>query len=164
MSFDLSQLRSYVIIPALTSIGLYSLEAEQQLLGTCAQESKFGTYLHQVGLGPALGIFQMEPKTHDSLLNDFLKYKPKMLESIMLACRFNRPPVADQLIHNLFYATIMCRIHYLRTEEVTKKPIPKTLEGQADYWDRYYNVDPVRGARIKEYIGNYNKYAKGGPI
>ena len=163
MSFDLSQIRSYLIIPSLTSIQLYSLPAEQQLLGTMAQESKFGTYIHQLGTGPALGIYQMEVITHDSLWNDFLKYKPKLSDLIMTACRFNRAPVSEQLIHNLFYATIMARIHYLRTEERTKTTIPTTLAGQADYWDKYYNVDPVKDARVPEYIGNYNKYAKGGP-
>ena len=33
------------------------------LMGTCAQESHMGTYLRQLGGGPALGIFQMEPFT-----------------------------------------------------------------------------------------------------
>ena len=161
--FDLSQFRSYVAIPALTSIQLHSLESEQQVLGTCAQESRFGTFLHQQGKGPALGIYQMEPITFNSLMDDYLKYKPKLLDLIMTTCRFNRAPVSDQLIHNLFFATIMCRVHYLRTEERTKTTIPTTLAGQADYWDKYYNVDPIKDARVPEYIGNYNKYAKGGP-
>jgi hypothetical protein len=52
-SYDL---RQYVIRPTLQRLGLWSLAAENLLLGTAAQESKLGYYLHQLE-GPALGLY-----------------------------------------------------------------------------------------------------------
>lgn len=46
-----------LITETLTELGLYSDDARDLLLGTCAQESAFGKYRKQLGGGPALGIF-----------------------------------------------------------------------------------------------------------
>ena len=57
----------------LSSIGLYSVEAVYLLLGTCAVESNFGTYLKQKN-GPALGVFQIEPSTLIDIWENYLYY------------------------------------------------------------------------------------------
>lgn len=44
----------------------YSEDAVELLMMIAAHESKLGTYLRQVN-GPALGIFQIEPATHDDV-------------------------------------------------------------------------------------------------
>lgn len=67
MSINCEQLRLYVIRPTLEKIELWSEAAENLLLGTTAQESHMGTYIKQVGKGPALGIYQMEPATHKDI-------------------------------------------------------------------------------------------------
>ena len=54
MGIHPKHLAEYVIRPSLKPLGLYSLEAEQLLLGTAAVESQLGFYLHQIK-GPALG-------------------------------------------------------------------------------------------------------------
>lgn len=153
--FDVHQFQSYILKPCLQSLSLYSLDAENLLLGTMSQESKFGTYLHQIN-GPALGIFQMETLSHDDIYENFLKYKPKLSNLIMEACRFNRKPIAQQMVHDLFYACCMARIFYLRIEELHKVPIPSTLEGQAAYWKKYYNTS-MGGGTVDQYIANFNK-------
>jgi len=61
---DADHLRREIIAPALRHIGMWSGAAENLLLGTAAVESRMGTYLRQVGGGPALGIWQVEPVTH----------------------------------------------------------------------------------------------------
>ena len=58
-----SELRQYVIRPTLKAINLWSIAAENLLLGTAAQESQLGHYLTQVK-GPALGIYQIEQSVH----------------------------------------------------------------------------------------------------
>lgn len=58
---DKRQLRN-LIRRVLIGIGGYSEEAENLLMGTAAQESALGEYIRQLGNGPALGIFQMEPR------------------------------------------------------------------------------------------------------
>ena len=44
---------------------LYSRNAEELLMLTAACESNLGHYFKQLGGGPALGIFQVEPATYD---------------------------------------------------------------------------------------------------
>ena len=75
VSIDAEQLRKDIVRPAIEKIGLWSQEAEDLLIGTAAQESHLGTYLRQLGDGPALGIFQMEPATHNDIHENFLRYK-----------------------------------------------------------------------------------------
>ena len=50
--------RSSFVVPALTHLGLYSLDAEKLLMGTAATESEF-QHFRQIGGGPARGMFQM---------------------------------------------------------------------------------------------------------
>ena len=60
-----------VIRPALTKINLWSRSAEELVLGTAIVESGL-TYLKQRGEGPALGLWQIEPATHEDLYTNFL--------------------------------------------------------------------------------------------
>jgi hypothetical protein len=60
--FNITQFRELLIRPVLDSLQMYSKDAEELLVFTCAAESNGGTYLHQVK-GPALGIYQCEPST-----------------------------------------------------------------------------------------------------
>ena len=54
MSYDKSQFRD-IVRTILHEIQLHSPEAEDIVVETCAQESQFGTYLKQLGGGPARG-------------------------------------------------------------------------------------------------------------
>lgn len=133
------QLRTYVIAPVLTHLGLYSQEAENLLVGTACAESLCGKYLHQQN-GPALGLYQMEPATAKDIMDNFLKYKPdlcKKVKDLMI------PSITleENLIGNLYFATAMCRVHYLRDKE----PIPTTKEGMANMWKRVYNTPLGKG-------------------
>ena len=64
-------------------MGLYSPEAAELLLGTCAQESAYGKYRKQLGGGPALGIFQCEPATFNDIVDNFLNYKKELLVKVI---------------------------------------------------------------------------------
>ena len=77
-----------VIAPALEKIGLWSRAAEELVLGTAIIESGL-TYLKQHGDGPALGLWQVEPATHDDLYTNFLNYRPE-LGSILMELRAPR--------------------------------------------------------------------------
>ena len=63
-----------LIKETLADIGLYSLNAENLIMGTFAQESNF-KYVRQLGGGPALGYGQMEPATFNDIVVKFLRYK-----------------------------------------------------------------------------------------
>lgn len=148
-----TQLREYVIKPVLQHLNKYSQESEDLLVGTACQESLCGEYLAQLHNGPACGIYQMEPATAKDIFDNYLKYKPDLYEKVM-SYYIPELTLNDNLRGNLFFATAMCRVHYLRQ----KGSIPKTLEGQAEYYKKYYNTE-LGKAKISEYISNYNKYA-----
>ena len=136
-----SHLLSVVIIPTLQYLEMDSTVARYLLLGTAAQESQMGNYLVQSGSGPALGIYQMEPATHQDIWNNYLQYRSKLVEKIngLLCSGF---PKKEQLAANLFYATAMTRIHYLRVSE----PLPELSVIQlAHYWKKYYNTNKGKG-------------------
>ncbi|HQO65941.1 MAG TPA: two-component regulator propeller domain-containing protein, partial [Spirochaetales bacterium] len=76
-------LRDLIIRPTLVDMGHYSPEAEALLLGIAAQEARGGRYLAQLR-GPARGIYQMEPATHDDLWRHFLPSR-RPLKALLLS-------------------------------------------------------------------------------
>ena len=80
---DKRQLRN-LIRRVLIGIGGYSEEAENLLMGTAAQESALGEYIRQLGNGPALGIFQMEPETFDDIVRNYLSYRPDLCRKVLI--------------------------------------------------------------------------------
>jgi len=148
------QLRT-LIEETLEEIGFYSPEATDLILGTIAQESDSGTYIKQLGNGPALGICQMEPATHKDIWKNYLAYKDSLSDKINKLTTDNSGIYGEEMRWNLKYAIAMCRVHYLRK----KGAIPKTVEGQAKYWKDHYNTHLGKGT-TEEYINNYNKYVK----
>jgi len=140
-----------VIKPVLMNLELYSLGAEQLMLGTAAQESKMGYWLKQVGGGPALGIYQMEPWVHDDVWDNVLKYKTDLAAKITaLAGRLG----PEEMVHNMAYATAMTRIHYYRWPE--RLPEPGNIPGMGHYWKKYYNTVKGKGT-VEEFIKNYHE-------
>lgn len=132
MSIHPGQLREYIVRPVLRRLGKYSEGAEELLMLTAATESLCGEYLHQVG-GPALGLFQMEPATHDDIWENYLKYKPELAAIVKQFGHHTR-----ELPGNLYYATAMARIHYLRVPDAL--PSPMDVQGLAQYWKDHYNT------------------------
>ena len=130
---DIEQFHKYVVRPTLEVIGLQSLEAERLLIGTALVESRLH-YIQQVK-GPAAGLYQMEPATHDDIWKNFLAYKPALSQRVDKLL-FSGMDKVEQLRVNMAYATAMCRVHYFRS----KDPLPRTPEEMALYHKRYYNT------------------------
>ena len=150
-------LKDYVVVPTLKRITKFipfTDNAVDMVLGTGAQESNFN-YLDQTtpGPGPAYGIYQMERATHD----DHVRWLTWRSEFLALVRGFQIFHMEDwtEMAGNLYYATIMCRIHYFR------KPgaIPSSVEGKARYWKRHYNTEAGKGT-VEEFVKNYRKYVE----
>jgi hypothetical protein len=142
---NLEQLRELVIRPALQYIELWSPAAENLVLGTALVESK-AEYVHQVN-GPALGLWQMEPATHDDIWDNYLAFNdPLALLVSRLETEASITRGASELIGNLYYGAAMCRVHYRRVKEAL--PQAKDAEAMARYWKTYYNS--ARGAGTVE--------------
>lgn len=156
MPISSDHLTKHVVVPALTDYGLHSTSAVELLLGTAAVESWLGTYLAQVG-GPALGIYQMEPTTHDDIWGNFLAYRNGL--RLALELEFGKAPTADRLVYDLRYATLMARIHYLRV----RMPLPGAgdTDGQAAYWKQHYNT-PEGAGSVAKYKAAYRSLVVAG--
>ena len=142
---NLEQLRELIVRPVLQHLELWSAAAENLVLGTALVESK-AEYIHQVR-GPALGLWQMEPATHDDIWVNFLQYNSTLRELVKeLQSPAQITAGSNELIGNLYYGAAMCRIHYRRV----KDPLPqaKDAEGMARYWKDFYNTS--RGAGTVE--------------
>lgn len=150
-----SHLRGCIVRPTIEYLGLWSPAAQELLMGTAAQESACGRYLRQLSHGPALGIYQMEPATHDDIHINFLRYHPALQKAVSDLASPLRGTTAQEMTFNLAYATAMARIHYYRVPSA----IPKDLRGQAEYWKEHYNTPAGRG-EVDHFVFNYNRIIK----
>lgn len=145
---DPDQLTRLIIRPSLKLMGMHSRAAEQLLLGTACAESACGKYLHQVG-GPALGIYQMEPFTHDDIWGTYIKYRLDLGISMRHIIspedlgKPGMPPKSALLVHDLRYATIMARLKYRRSP--MPLPVAGDWEGMAAMWKAVYNSAAGKG-------------------
>lgn len=134
---DPTQLRQFVIRPALEHIGLWSPAAENLVLGTALVESK-ARFVRQIR-GPAISIFQIEPATYTDLRR-WLAARPE-LDAKVAALRSAMYPdnvSVYEMQGNLHYAAAMCRVFYRRVPE----PLPGAANslGMAKYWKVFYNT------------------------
>ena len=127
---------------------VYSKDAVELLLMTSAQETQFRN-VKQISGGPAIGLYQMEPQTHDDIWNTFLCDHPLWACSIS-KMGFNKG--SDHLFDPK-YATIMCRLKYYRLNQ----PIPLSPLAKAAYWKKYYNT-PLGSGTVAECMKNYKIY------
>lgn len=151
-----SQLKELVIKPALHELVMYSDNAVELLLFTCAVESLGGTYLKQLK-GPAVGIYQMEPATHNDIWQNYINHRGSLIMIMASAFDCTRMPSEDRLIYDLRYATAMARLHYARVPE----PLPDLNDIQSIwvYYKTHYNT--IQGSATKDKsIAKYLAYAK----
>ena len=139
MAYDKKQFRD-LIIKVLTKTGFQATEnVVSLLLGTAAVESSFGTHLRQLK-GPARGAFQVEGETFNWLKKKYPKYIGADRE-------------ADDLEWDLWLSIVVCRLKYLSCPGA----IPSSLEGQAQYWKKWYNT-PLGKGTVDDYLSAYYKY------
>ena len=154
MAFNKDQFRE-LIEEVLREAGLYSASAVELLMLTCAVESNLGTYIKQVR-GPALGVFQMEPRTYDDIWDNYIKYKSDDLGR-KLTRHVNRDDHYGyhDMQWNLGHAILMARVHYLRVKE----PLPDAsdINALAYYWKKYYNTFKGKGT-VKKAVTKYKEY------
>lgn len=126
---------------------LASPAAVELLLMTGAHESLFGTYLYQRG-GLALGFFQIEPGTHNSIFANYFSRRWPMF----------RQKEHDALATDLKYQIIVARgIYADKTEPL---PDPVDVRGMAAYYKKHWNT-ALGSAKINDVIRHYNQYVLG---
>lgn len=162
MSIYAKHFREEIIIPACS--GLRPPDAAPKfrpsevelLMLTAAQESNLGTYLRQVGGGPALGVFQMEPATHQDIWANYLKYRDDLVGNLKRTMQIQTyPPCPTRMIWDMRYAAAMCRLHYMRVREAL--PSANDVPSMARYWKEHYNTTKGKGT-VEDAIISYHTY------
>ncbi|GCE81794.1 hypothetical protein MSKU3_3269 [Komagataeibacter oboediens] len=155
IGLDLSDLKVRVIAPTLALIGMGGPAAVNLLAGTALAESGCRR-LVQDGGGPALGLWQMEPFTHDDIWTTFLPDgRMGVLVGRLLSTRGNWPPAAGQLTGNAFYACAMARLKYYRAPD----PLPAADDaaGMCDMWKRIYNTSLGAGTADSTHVALFQQ-------
>jgi hypothetical protein len=153
MSLDPGQLLKYVVRPSLQALGLPGgVLAEKLVLGTACQESRL-QYLHQLGKGPALSLWQIEPVT----AMDTLRRAPAAaLDRLDAMCPGVLPvqgkgtllgSTVERLHGDLYLGAAMCRlVYYMKPFRGWELPsyvgdrirvLPE--DWCAGVWKRWYN-------------------------
>ena len=136
------QLHDYIIKPTLKYMGgnYYSKESAFLLLCTAAIESNCGEYIKQIN-GPALGIWQMEPATHDDIWQNCDALIGKFEQKVYDICG---RCTDTALINTPMYACAMARLKY----SMDPNPLPKLtgvtsadLKSFYNYYKRVYNTE-----------------------
>ena len=113
--------------------------------------------MRQFNAGPARGVYQIEPATHDDIVMRYLKRRTALRERVDVLVA-PEPSRIDQLATNLAYATAICRLRYW----MDPKPLPEAddIEGLGRYWKRVYNTARGKG-KVAEFVANYRRHVLG---
>jgi hypothetical protein len=150
-----AQLRSFIVIPTLQALdkaqpGIDVPAARNLVLGVAAQESG-GKYLAQFPVGPARGLWEIEPATLHDLEKNFLAYHPT-LEAVIVSLMMPAESDEEQLVSNLTYSCAIARLLLYRI----KAPLPAAtdIRGLGQYWKTYFNT-PAGGGTVDEFVANF---------
>ena len=151
------QLRVNIIQPVLKYMDMGGLNAEELLLATAVHESGGLQYVRQLGGGPALSLFQIEPRTHDDIWKNYVGYRPQ-LGAMLNRLRFDAFKGQQlELMGNIPYSVAIARLVYKRARGAL--PDKDNVKEMAKYWKLNYNTMKGKGT-VDEFINNYYRYIK----
>ena len=130
-----------IIIWALKEMDLYSFDAADLVYKTGMAETGY-RHLKQMGGGPAIGFWQIEPATLIDIMDNYVKYRPE-LEKGLKSLGFDRSDMETRVMSNIALQAVFCRLKYKRDKYAL--PLIGDLLGQAKYWKRVYNSHLGKG-------------------
>ena len=139
---DPRQLRDLVVRPTLEQLGLYSLSAEQIVMGTAAQESRLVYIRQHLGEGKhgrGRGFWQVEPETAEDLIK---RHRRRLWLDLD----------PDRLEGDLYLGAALCRLKYL--DDPLPLPAAGDVAAMAATWKRHYNTSRGKG-RPEEFIASW---------
>ena len=150
--------RDKIIYPVLEALDFDTpqtcVQSMELLLGTAATESKMGLWLRQLGGGPALGLFQIEPETEADVWKNYLLYRPELARVV----RGWKTFTTEEMEWNHAYSCAIARLIYRRAPE--KLPPAGDTEAQARYWKRFFNT-PLGKGTPEKYIRDWRELVEG---
>ena len=165
-----AHLHTHIILPVLRDFDFDRLFPEVShvraalLHGTIASESIYGTYLVQLNNGPALGICQMEPATHDDIWKNWLQHRRAVADRVSYYLGLPSgewqnttfSAMAPYMIWNLKYAVAMAACHYRRVPAELPEESEATVFSLAEYWKKHYNTHKGRGT-VTDFVAKWER-------
>jgi len=139
---------SLIVNYVLDVLKMNSPEALDLVMRTGMQESRF-KYLEQLGGGPGLGFFQVEPGTADDTWYNYVVFREGIRDDLKTLGLPMGPWQNLTIMSNIALQVALCRLKYRRW----KAPIPLAIEEQAAYYKQIYNT-PKGKATAEEFISN----------
>lgn len=145
--------RDLIVRPVLQHLGMHSEAAARLVWITGIAESRF-QHIKQIGAGPALSWWQIEPETADWLWFDYLQRRQDIRDRVedLSASAF---PIVNQLPWNQGLACALCRVRYWTVPE--RLPKADDADGMGAYWKDHYNTAGGAGDADK-FAALYRQY------
>lgn len=126
------------------------------IIETAATESFFGTKVKQTK-GPALGIFQVEPRTSKCLQENFLAFNKK-IDAFTNKYVDKKSSEEANLKHNVPYQVALCLAQYVRYG-IHKRNLSDKLV-RAQIYKKHWNTSKGSGSVVKFFTDSEKYLAK----
>lgn len=132
----------YIIKPSLAHLATIKLKADspasrQFMLAVAAIESRCGEYFKQMGNGPALGIWQVEPATSDDIYEHYLSGEIDLRDCIdSMMVQVWHPGVQQHIVSPMYNCAIARMCVYRQAD-----PMPDfgDKDGMWSLYKKYFN-------------------------
>ena len=157
---EIRQFRDLIVRPTLAAINLpYPDRAEALLIATAAHESAGCRYIKQVGGGPALSFYQIEPATGSDVIDRWLPRQSRSLRDLVAIVTEFRAgdDLKGRLLCDMRFATVVARLIYWRAPEALPKA--DDVPGMAKLWGLRWQTesDPVK---MQQFIANHARFVQ----
>lgn len=125
----------------LKKMDMYSQDASSMIYKTGMAETNY-KHLSQMGDGPAIGYFQLEPETMKDIMKNYVAYRKPILESLK-SLGYAEDDSEYRVKSNIALQVVFCRLKYRR--DPFSLPDRNNPEDQARYWKRVYNTELGKG-------------------
>tara|TARA_Y100000310_G_scaffold109498_1_gene107950 strand:- start:182 stop:643 length:462 start_codon:yes stop_codon:yes gene_type:complete len=125
----------------LKKINMHSKDAAAMVYATGMAESGY-KYLSQMGDGPAIGFFQLEPATMKDIMDNYVAYRKPILKSLQ-DLGYKDSDSEYRVKSNIALQVAFCRLKYRR--DPFPLPMWWNKKDQSEYWKRAYNTELGKG-------------------
>ena len=127
---------------SLDNLSMNSKDASSLVYRTGMAESGY-RHLSQMGSGPAVGFFQVEPATIDDTWNNYAVYR-KPIMAVLKDMGFDPDDSRMRVMSSIALQAAFCRLKYRRDRLAI--PPADDIHAQAAYWKRVYNTVLGKGS------------------
>ena len=131
----------------LNKMNMYSDDAAAMIYRTGMVETGY-KHLKQMGSGPAIGFFQIEPATMNDVMDNYVEYRPQ-IKTDLYALGFDEKDSVIRVMGSIVLQVAFCRLCYRRDSKAI--PSLENMEAQAKYWKRVYNTKLGKGT-VKHFM------------